>query len=314
MHFVRRQWFLISLAIMMALGFALCRPLDGISQSATLKWSIVFITMFLMGWPLKFSGLASSLTRPLAPALACVMNGVVAPLVLWPLLLMFDAGTAAGMVLVMASPCTLASASVWTRRAGGDDGVAIMVTIVTNLLCFIVTPTWVFLQTGAQVEESVLASTVHQLLMFVVAPIFIAQLVRLHVASANWASDHKTQLTVAAQIGLLTIIFLGAVQTGNRLLSGESEFHVLVLGAAVAVLLAVHTVILVTGFVTALRVGCVRESAIAVAFAGSQKTLMVGLSIALVLEITILPLVIYNSLQLIVDTVFADRFRASKLT
>ena len=311
MHFIRQQWFLFSLASLMALGFWLCRPLDTLSQSATLKWTVVFITMFLMGWPLKFSGLAGTLTRPLAPALACFMNVVAAPLILWPLLFFFDPATAAGMVLVMASPCTLASATVWTRRAGGDDGVAIMVTIVTNLFCFAVTPMWVYLQTGAQVDDAVLASTVHQLLMFVVAPIFIAQIARLHVASANWASGHKTQLTVVAQIGLLCVIFIGAVQTGNRIFSGESELNLLVLCAAVAVLLLVHSLVLVIGYQTTLRLGCSRESAKAVAFAGSQKTLMVGLSIALILDITILPLVAYNSLQLIVDTVFADRFRSS---
>ena len=43
------------------------------------------------------------------------------------------------------------------------------------------------------------------------------------------------------------------------------------------------------------------------AFAGSQKTLMVGLMVAITLETTILPMVAYQVLQLVVDTLVADR-------
>jgi sodium/bile acid cotransporter 7 len=47
-----------------------------------------------------------------------------------------------------------------------------------------------------------------------------------------------------------------------------------------------------------------------VAFAGSQKTLMVGLQVSMELGVSILPMVAYHVSQLIVDTLIADRWRA----
>ncbi|MDP7304159.1 MAG: bile acid:sodium symporter, partial [Pirellulaceae bacterium] len=48
---------------------------------------------------------------------------------------------------------------------------------------------------------------------------------------------------------------------------------------------------------------------IAVAFASSQKTLMVGLLMAMSLQVSILPMVTYHVMQLLIDTLIADRFR-----
>ena len=59
-----------------------------------------------------------------------------------------------GILVVGAIPSTLASAAVWTRRAGGNDAVAILGTIVTNLSCFVVTPVWLFQMTGETVRTS----------------------------------------------------------------------------------------------------------------------------------------------------------------
>ena len=52
------------------------------------------------------------------------------------------------LVIAAAVPSTVASAAVWTRRAGGNEIVALIVTVVTNSLCFLVTPLWVLLATG----------------------------------------------------------------------------------------------------------------------------------------------------------------------
>jgi sodium/bile acid cotransporter 7 len=55
-----------------------------------------------------------------------------------------------------------------------------------------------------------------------------------------------------------------------------------------------------------------REDQIAVAFAGSQKTLMVGLLMAISLQVSILPMVAFHISQLFIDTLIADRFRANE--
>jgi sodium/bile acid cotransporter 7 len=52
-----------------------------------------------------------------------------------------------------------------------------------------------------------------------------------------------------------------------------------------------------------------REDRIAVGISGSQKTLMVGLQVAIASQLLILPMVVYHVGQLIVDTIIADRWR-----
>jgi len=52
-----------------------------------------------------------------------------------------------------------------------------------------------------------------------------------------------------------------------------------------------------------------RPDQIAVGFAGSQKTLVIGLSTAISLGYSMIPILMYHSMQLIVDTLFADWIR-----
>ena len=52
-----------------------------------------------------------------------------------------------------------------------------------------------------------------------------------------------------------------------------------------------------------------RENNIAIGFSGSQKTLMVGLSVAVSMGLNIIPIVAYHAMQLIIDTLIADRYR-----
>ena len=60
---------------------------------------------------------------------------------------------------------------------------------------------------------------------------------------------------------------------------------------------------------SALLLGMRREDRIAVGFAGSQKTLMVGLQLCIELQVEMLPMVAYHVGQLLVDTLIADRLR-----
>lgn len=316
MERMRKQWFLLVLVSVLTIGIVFGQPLAWLSNRSLLKWSVVSVTMFLMAWPFSFGDITEVLTRPKAPLLACAINAIAMPLILWPFLWIVSPDVSAGMVVVFASPCTLASAAVWTRRAGGDDRVAILVTLVTNLLCFLITPFWVWLQTGAASDSVEVGAatvrfgdTVWKLLMFVVLPIGVAQAVRLHAVSAKWATVHKRHLGIGSQIGILTIVFLGAIQTGIRFRGSETALPFIELLIAVAILLSLHVLVLLATKRLARGLGFEESVQIAIAIAGSQKTLMVGLSIAVSLQVTILPLIAFHSLQLVIDTVIADRFK-----
>ena len=310
---IRKQWFLIALMLTLGVGMGFAPTLQPLSAIAGLKWTIVAITMFLMVWKFSFGDIAHSFRRPQAALLAVVVNTFAMSIAIWPFSLLVGPEIGASMIITFAAPCTLVSAAVWTRKAGGDDRIAILVTLITNLLCFISSPFWVWMQLGGEGESAIsFVDTVTKLLMFVVAPICVAQLVRLHKPSANWATENKKKLGIASQIGILSIVFLGSIPSGIRLRESGSDFPFTELAIGIACMLLVHVVVLFAGRLIAKQLGMTHQEQIAVAFAGSQKTLMIGLSIAVSLQVSILPLLAFHSLQLVIDTVIADRFVANE--
>jgi sodium/bile acid cotransporter 7 len=245
--------------------------------------------------------------------LAVALNLVLIPLLIWPLAALAGAELGPGMIIAAATPSTLASAAVLTRFAGGDDSVAIMVTIITNASCFLVMPFWIFVQTGNEIESSKLIGTIYKLLFFVVLPIAVAQLARFHSRSAAWATANKPRLSFIALIGILTMVFLGAVKMGLRFSEGDQTgLDAKSILIAAVILLGVHVFVFWLGIVIAKATGRTREEQVAVAFSGSQKTLMIGLSTAVNLGMSMIPIVMYHALQLIVDSLFAERLKSSE--
>ena len=305
----RKNWFLIALLVTLLTGFHCSEPLAWLASLDWLKWSTVAITMFLMAWPLEFGSLQRTISRPLAPVLACLLNLAVIPLMVWPLVGWVGGDLGAGMMVAAATPSTLASAAVWTRRAGGDDSVAILVTILTNASCFLVMPFWIFVQTGNSIEPSVLTGTIYKLFFFVVLPITAAQLLRLNQTAAAWATIQKPRLSSLALFGVLTMVFIGAISMGLRIGDLDRALSVASITLVAVLMLGVHGVVFWGGIGVAKLIRLPREQQIAVGFSGSQKTLMIGLTVAISLEMSIIPIVSYHAIQLIVDTIFADWIR-----
>jgi solute carrier family 10 (sodium/bile acid cotransporter), member 7 len=76
----------------------------------------------------------------------------------------------------------------------------------------------------------------------------------------------------------------------------------------------VHLMLWLLGATLARRFGFDRNDTIAVGFSGSQKTLTVGIYLALAVSpLAILPMVAYHAAQLVIDTLIADRWRRSTI-
>ncbi len=107
------------------------------------------------------------------------------------------------------------------------------------------------------------------------------------------------------------MIYFGSVQTAQRFQATGgrpilAELLVVILGV-----MGIHVTILVAGLRCARRLGMARPEQIAVGFAGSQKTLMVGLQVCMELGFNIVPIVAFHITQLLVDTLIADRLRGT---
>ena len=283
-----------------------------------LRNGIVATVLFLMALPLDTNSIAESIRKPWAAILASLINAGLLPLLGWGMAQLLTGDMKTGMLVTVAVPCTLASAAVWTRRAGGDDTVSILVTAITNILCFLTIPFWLYVTTGSELsadDQARLAKMPVRLGLLVVLPMGFAQLLRQWPSIGSWATKRKRWLSKLTQIGILSMVLAGATFCGLKLSQTEgSSLSGVPMMCVVAT--SLHLLVFWIGMKWARVLGFERPKQIAVGVAGSQKTLMVGLDIAISYfgGLAILPMVAYHFIQLTADTVIADRLRESQPT
>jgi sodium/bile acid cotransporter 7 len=307
---LKHRWFLIALAVLLAAGILGHESLRGPTDQIPLDVVIASV-LFAMALSLAPGALGATLRRPSGVLLAVGINLGLLPPLGWLFGRMLPGDLADGLAVAASVPCTMGSAAVLTRRAGGNDSIALVVTMVTNLACFLVTPAWVQLLTGRTGgPQQNFAALVIKLATLVLAPIVVGQLLRQVAAVGAWATRHRTPLGVFAQVGILSMVLVGAVECGEqvaRLEGGLSSLagHISLMLVLVA---ALHLVTWACGYRAARWAGLSRDDQSAVAFAGSQKTLMVGLAIAVDFGgLAVLPMLAYHVEQLLIDTLLADR-------
>ena len=329
--FLGQHWFLLALAIILPTGVLGAERLASLNTYTWPRTIIVCVVMGLMALPIPFELIRKSLARPWPALLASIINMGVIPLLAWVAAMSLPPYLGGGLIVAATIPCTLASAAVWTRRAGGDDTVAILVTLATNLTCVLVTPLWLVVLLGRSVDVQI-EPLIRELVLVVLLPIAIAQMLRFHRGMAMWAQRRKSTLALTCQIGILIMVFLGAIQMGQHLHAtapaattaqpvnddGSIESALPTVTAlqilwTVLLAAAIHLVAMAMGWSAAARTGVARPQQIGVAISGSQKTLMIGLKLAMDCGVSILPMVAFHVGQLLMDTFIADRWRAATL-
>ena len=190
--FLKQQWFLVSLFVVIGLGFWFPAELKFLADAKLLRNCIVATVLFLMALPLDTASVRNSIRHPLPALFASVLNVGLLPLFAWILVqLLSDQDMKRGLLVTAAVPCTLASAAVWTRRAGGDDAVSILVTMITNLTCFLTIPFWLYVTLGSEIsaeDQARLMRMPIRLGLLVVLPMTLAQLIRQVPSIGVWAT------------------------------------------------------------------------------------------------------------------------------
>lgn len=321
--FLKSRWFLVSLLTLITAGLFVGYH----SKEATLKVSTVlrsdFITpmvLFLMAFSLDSSQLKASFRRPGPVLWACLVNMALLPLIGWASMrLQLADHFRIGVMIAASVPCTVAAASVCTRRAAGNDAISLLTTLLTNGLCFVTTPFWLQMATGNDVhlDSTKLAK---ELLLTVLLPSLAGQLVRVSSTAAQFAKVRKQMLGVIAQSGILSLVFVSACKAGPELQQSDIREQIAGLGVAWITCATIHLLGLIAANYGGRALRFSDSDRIGAAFAGSQKTLPVGLFLAsseafAVVPFVVFPMLMFHSSQLIIDTLVADRFaRRSKGT
>lgn len=305
---LQRHWFLLLLAGVLAGGMWLGPNLADTLRTFPRGW-LVATVMFITALPMSFTQLTSAARRFGSVGLALSLSMVIAPPLAWVIGRLLPESMAVGLVVAAAVPCTLASAAVWTRRGGGNDAVALLVTLVTNLACFAVLPGWLWLLLRSEVQVDATGLSL-RLLLLVVLPVVAAQSLRLYPQVALSVGTWKRQLSLAAQLGVLAMVFFGAVSAGQTVAGIDSAADAHRWLAMVAAVGGLHLALFAAGWWAGGVLVGTRPEQLAIAIAGSQKTLMIGLDVALGFGgLAVLPMVAYHIFQLVADTLLVDRLR-----
>ncbi len=325
---LRRHWFLVGLLTLIPLALAISgagppqRMID-VSNAVPTSWCTAAI-LFLMSITLNSGRLLDSLRRPLPVMTACGVNQLIVPLLCLPMLMLQrSADLKLGLLIAASVPCTMAAASVWTRRAEGNDAVSLLVTLITNGMCFLMTPLWLSVgntwfgtansTSGLGFNDMVLKLTVAAL-----CPALAGQFFRMFAAVRIYVDGNKAWFSNTAQVIILSLVFVSSFRGGLRFGEGGMSDHLrhteLAIVWACCIVLHVAAMAVAWWITGAAKFG--EEDRRACVIAGSQKTLPIGILVSQStgLPLSLIPMLMYHASQLFIDTWVADRMKARPLT
>ncbi|MEO0530776.1 MAG: bile acid:sodium symporter [Planctomycetota bacterium] len=301
-----RQWFLIALALVLFGGAVWHTELVPFAERIP-RDPLVAAILLAMSAPIDLRRSLSGPRAGVAAAIGIGVNSLLAGPLAWVASRLLNEQLAIGLIVAALAPCTMASAAVWTRRGGGNDAVALTVTVVTNVLTFVLLPAWAWLLVGSQQSVDAVALGL-RLFLIVVVPIAAGQAIRSVRPLRYWCDSHRKGLSLFAQLGLLGMVLSGAVRSGALLEDPATRLGVSDWGLLLVLAALVHVALFVIAWWLARSAGANWPEALAAAVAGSQKTLAVGLSVAMSFgPLAILPMIVYHGLQLLIDTVLVER-------
>ncbi|MCG3133940.1 MAG: hypothetical protein HMLKMBBP_01207 [Planctomycetes bacterium] len=214
-------------------------------------------------------------------------------------------GVLPGFVVLGALPTTLATATVCTRLARGNDALSLVWTVVGTLASVALLPAIVGLVLGRGAARDIpLLGMAWNLFVVVVLPVAAGQLLRIPFHA--FADARKPAISAAAQVLVLAILLIATSKLAPSVRAAPAAC------AGIALLSAgLH----VAGLVAARRAGRMAglpdDDAVAAAFGGSQKSIFVGVHVLTrhfpADPAALLPVTTYHVAQLVIDTYLAER-------
>lgn len=269
-----------------------------------LAWMVVAI-MLLMGAGIGFRRLAARIGAWKQNLATLTVTYGVATLAAWALGGLFFGGEGpvfTGMILVGSTSTTLSTCIMFTRLAGGDEALALWLSVTSSFFCVLLQPLLLAVFAGQALHLPAMM-LVERLTLVLLLPLAAGMVLREALGDSRVA-PFGGMITRACSFIILAVIMV-AVAGGREFLGSLSSLPILAAVAALHLLLAwvSHLVSLVLGFS--------REDRIAVVFCGSQKTLQVPAYLAInVLGSPAAGLapVLFHVFQLIFDSLLISRY------
>src|SRR5437870_1212293 len=175
--FLRKHWFL--LLILVGTIVVALRP-EWLGWTVWLNLTVCgAAAVLLSSWTLETRSLGRAFARPWPALWALVISyGLLPALGMLGGGLLADPDASLGLLLVTSVPCTLTSAVIWTRLAGGDDATALLITFLSNCTSWLATTAWLTLAIGVSGSSLDTRQLMLRLILILVLPVGIGQLLR----------------------------------------------------------------------------------------------------------------------------------------
>ena len=316
---LKRQWFLGALLMIVLLGGSLPQLVMRTTGRVSIRY-LVMPVMLLMSLTLDTSAITAALRQPTGVVVGILLGYTIVPLLAW--LASYALWTrmpdlAVGLIIVSTMPCTLASATLWTRMAGGNDALALLITVGSNSLNFLVAPLLLTLTLGRTVGLSPLGM-MRDLLIVILLPVLGGQLLRLWPLIRRNADHRRALISLVGKGMILLLVLTGIARAARQIGNQQQAIRASDLLFSVGSVALVHSLALFASELAGRVARLPRPDRLALLFGGSQKTLPAGLFVAESFfpsfALASVPILLYHAVQLIIDSFVAERLRSESMT
>jgi solute carrier family 10 (sodium/bile acid cotransporter), member 7 len=312
-RFFAKHWFICVLPLV--LGLTLFAP--GVAHPVTDYWEPRFtiftiaISLFLIAWTIPRRSLVAEVRHPWASLWAVVLSYGLVPAGAWLLGFFAPDDVRMGLILISCVPCTLSSAILWTRMAGGNEATALLTVTGTTFASWLLTTGLLYGLAGTSVPLDAL-DMMRDLILSLIVPVVVGQALRAVPACARFADRWKMVLSVLSLCCVLAIIVKAGVSVGDKLHEENAWEGPTIFLWSIVLPVALHLFAVAAGLVSCRWLGFDRGRQIAVAFSASQKTLQISLVLfeqyfKADYPFAVMPLLFYHVGQLLLDTIIAKR-------
>lgn len=314
---IRDQWFLIGVlavsTIVMINPFGFVQA-AGVQLTRLHASEIGIAVVFLCsGLELSWDHIREAIQDWRATALALVSLFITAPLLAWGLAQATPSlELRLGLCVIAVVPTTLVSGMVMSEAAGGRMAHALLITIVSNVLCIFTIPGQLALMIPGNHPAISLPymEMMTKLALLIVAPLLVGMLLRGPLAP--WLARPPFRPSMVSRCVMLTMIFLGFSKGRQSLVDGGWMVVLSAFGLAAALHLLLAAIL--WGALRGLRWEPGRRES--VFFMGIQKTLPLCIWLQTTyfsaFGMVLVVCVFYHAIQLIVDSYWVGRLAASR--
>lgn len=276
----------------------------------------VAVLFFVHGAALPREAVIGGLTQWRLHLFIFSITFIVFPLLVLPLAplgrVWLPADLVLGFLYLAALPSAVSSSIAFTAIARGNVPAAVCSSAGSNVFGMMLTPVLLSFMIGSSAEGGFsLLNALQDIVLIMLLPFGLGQLIR------PWAAELLDRKPIIServdQVVLLLIVYVAFAQSVTDGLWRNVPTTVLALAVALCLLLLLG-VLAVTWWL-ARRLQFPRGDKIAAVFCGSKKSLASGLPMAKVMfaahpgfGLIVLPIIIYNQVQIIVGALLAQRY------